>query len=134
MSSRRLIATLALVVTVFLPAFAQSADARCVVYQHRDFKGSYYYLNDGDSLQMGGERCGRTQSHGTPRGQIRYNSSWNDHVSSFKVARGCVITLWQHVQGCRGGGVYFKADSSYSYVGSRWNDITSWVDCYCRRR
>lgn len=134
MESCRLIATLAVAITIGLPGLSETAEARCVVYQHRDFKGASFALNDGDSLQMGGERCGRSVSDGSPRGQIRYNSSWNDQVSSFKVSPGCQITLWQHVKGCGGSGAHFKSDSSYSYVGSKWNDITSWVDCWCKRR
>jgi hypothetical protein len=135
MFSLRLAAVPAIVLAACLAAAAASpASANCVVYQHRDFKGASYRLNDGDSLQMGGEPCGRTQSHGTPRGRMLYNRSWNDQVSSFRVGAGCTITLWQHVQGCRGGGAYFRANQSHSYVGSRWNDQTSFVDCTCRRR
>jgi hypothetical protein len=113
---------------------ATPALAQCVVYQHRDYKGSSYRLNAGDTLQMGGERCGHTQSHGTARGRMLYNTTWNDQVSSFTVARGCTITLWQHIQGCRGGGAHFRANQSYKYVGSRWNDQTSFVECVCNRR
>ena len=121
---------------VVAAAFGVSAAAlaQCVVYQHRDFKGASYHLNDGDTLQMGGERCGHSQSHGTPRGRMLYNTSWNDQVSSFKVANGCTITLWQHVQGCRGGGAHFRASQSYKYVGGNWNDQTSFVECVCNRR
>jgi len=108
--------------------------AQCIVYQHRDYKGSSYRLNGGDTLQMGGERCGHTQSHGTPRGRMLYNTTWNDQVSSFRVAKGCTITLWQHIRGCRGGGAHFRARQSYTYVGSRWNDQTSFVECVCSRR
>jgi hypothetical protein len=63
-----------------------------------------------------------------------YNTTWNDQVSSFRVGNGCTITLWQHVQGCRGGGAHFRANRSYSYVGSAWNDQTSFVECNCGRR
>ena len=67
MISRKLanIFVIAAACSVGAPALAQ-----CIIYQHRDFKGSSYHLNDGDTLQMGGERCGHTQSHGTPRGRM----------------------------------------------------------------
>lgn len=121
------------IVVVAAACVGAPALAQCVVYQHRDYKGSSYRLNAGDTLQMGGERCGHTQSHGTSRGRMLYNTTWNDQVSSFKVSAGCTITLWQHVQGCRGGGSHFRANRSYTYVGSRWNDQTSFVECACRR-
>src|SRR5688572_23562523 len=134
MFSHRALGAATLAVAIALAASATPAAANCIVYQHRDFKGSHYGLNDGDTLQMGGERCGHTQSHGAPRSRMLYNTTWNDQVSSFKVSNGCTVTLWQHIQGCRGGGAYFRANRSYSYVGTRWNDQTSFVECNCGRR
>ena len=118
-----------LLLTGAAAVLATPAYAGCTVYQHRDYKGSHFYLGPGDRLQVAGERCGMSQSHGTPRGQYHYQPSWNDQVSSFKVTKGCVITLWQHAQGCGGGGTHFRTDRSYTYVGSAWNDKTSFVEC-----
>lgn len=124
-----LTAVMAMLVGSIAPAAAQSG---CTVYQHRDYKGARWHLKPGDRLQVAGERCGSTQSHGTQRGRYHYQPSWNDQVSSFKVAPGCTIVLWQHAKGCGGGGSHFRANRSYTYVGSAWNDKTSFVECDCR--
>jgi hypothetical protein len=116
----------------FTVGVTQGHAAGCTVYQHRDYKGSGYHLSPGDRLQVAGEPCGMSQSHGKSRGRYHYQPSWNDQVSSFKVTRGCTITLWQHAQGCSGGGKHFRSDQSFTYVGSKWNDKTSFVECLCR--
>ena len=110
-------------------AFAAPASAGCTVYQHRDYGGAHWGLGNDDELQMGGEPMGKTTSDG-PGGQIYFRPDWNDQISSFKVTKGCRITLWQHA-GTRGGGATFKASKSYSYVGDNWNDQASWAYCGC---
>ena len=107
-----------------------TAQAGCTVFQHRDFGGSSWALEDGEDLQMGGEQCGRSSSHGRAP-QIYYEPSWNDQVSSF-IADGCTITLWQHVSGCGGGGARFvRTNKKVNYIGDSWNDQASWVECHC---
>ncbi|MGH6814479.1 MAG: hypothetical protein ACREC6_02125 [Hyphomicrobiaceae bacterium] len=109
------------------------AEAGCTVFQHRDFGGSSFHLAPGDSLQMAGEPCGRTQSHGRPRGRIHYHPSWNDQISSFKVTADCTITLWQHASGCGGSGARFvRTNRLVRYIGDNWNDQASHVECSCR--
>jgi hypothetical protein len=106
--------------------------AGCTVYQHRDYQGSRWHLNHDDALQVAGEPCGKSVSHGRA-GRVHYQPSWNDKISSFKVTLGCTIRLWVHAQGCGGAGATFTSDRSYKYVGSGWNDKTSFVECHCKR-
>ena len=131
MQKSPLAAAAALAVLFAIPSLQANA-AGCTVYQHRDYKGTPFHLDPGDRLQVAGERCGSTQSHGTQKGRYRYHPSWNDQISSFKVTQGCTITLWQHASGCRGGGAHFRTFKSYTYVGGAWNDKTSFVECDCR--
>lgn len=109
-----------------------SVTAACTVYQHRDHQGAAFNLGPGDRLQMAGERCGHTVSHGRAP-TIHYHPSWNDQISSFKVRSGCTIRLHEHAHGCGGSGATFVSDKSYTYVGSGWNDKASHVECWCRR-
>lgn len=112
---------------VFLAPVA--AQAGCTIYEHRDFNGSQYGLNGGDTLQMGGEKCGSTSTIG----RMLYNRTWNDKVSSFTVSKNCTITLWEHVKGCGGGGAQFvRSGKRVSYIGGNWNDKVSFVECYCK--
>lgn len=117
-------------ILVVLFLFPAVADAACTLYQHRDFGGAKYTLYDGDRLVMvNGENTGCSRSHGPAcRQRTFYNASWNDHVSSFKVTDGCVLTLWQHINQ---GGAYFRSSKSYLFVGSRWNDQASEALCSC---
>ncbi len=131
MQKSPLVAAVALAALFTIPS-PQASAAGCTVYQHRDYKGSAFHLDPGDRLQVAGERCASTQSHGTPKGRYRYHPSWNDQISSFKVTRGCTITLWEHASGCRGGGHHFRTFKSYTYIGGAWNDKTSFVECDCR--
>lgn len=106
--------------------------AGCTVFQHRDFKGAKWHLGSGDELQVAGEPCGKSSSHGSS-GEIYYQPSWNDQISSFKVTSGCTIRLWEHAGVCKGSGHKFTSNRSYSYVGDRWNDKTSYVECWCSK-
>ena len=97
----------------------------CTLYDNRDFGGSHYVLHGGDDLQMI-----NPPSIGTSDGIHRflYNRSWNDHVSSFKVDKGCTLTLWENVNQ---GGHHFRSNRSYSYLGGAWSDKTSEASCDC---
>jgi hypothetical protein len=102
------------------------ADTGCILYQHRDFAGSYWYMARNSFMQMGGgEPVGAT-------GMIAYyQPGWNDQVSSFRVlGPRCTLTLYQHA-GSWGYGATFRSTVSYSYVGSKWNDQASWAECSC---
>ena len=110
-------------ITMFTVTAAQAAT--CTLYQDRDYGGSHYVLHNGDDLLMI-----NPPDVGTSDGihRFRYNSSWNDQVSSFKVGGGCTLTLWEHVNK---GGAHFRSKRSYSYVGSGWNDKASEALCEC---
>ncbi len=112
---------------LFFPA---SAQAPCRIFQHRDYGGSGYTLHNFERMKMvRGESLGcTTNGHGGGCESTIYNSSWNDHVSSFRVKNGCTLTLWQHVNQ---GGARFRSNRSYRYVGDRWNDQASEALCMC---
>jgi syncollin len=97
----------------------------CTIYQNRDYGGSHWVLRNGDDMKMV-----NSPEYGTSDGIHRfiYQPSWNDQVSSFKVTRGCTLTLWENVNL---GGHYFRSNKSYTYVGSRWNDKASEAICEC---
>jgi hypothetical protein len=119
-----------------LSASASSAMAQdCRVFQHRDYGGASWGLRAGEILAaLRDPGINQTCSHANCT--IYWRPDWNDHVSSFRVKKGCTITLWQHVDGSRipprGYGAYFRSNRSYRYVGSRWNDQASLVQCRCR--
>lgn len=115
---------------ISLPAYAQD----CKVFQHRDYGGAHWGINAGEllaGLRDPGinQTCSHTNCH------IYWRSDWNDQISSFRVRRGCTIVLWQHIDGSAipptGFGARFRSNRSYRYVGSRWNDQTSLVQCHC---
>lgn len=110
-----------------VPAIAY---AGCTLFQHRDYRGSSWHMDSGEGLRMvKGEDIGTTTNgHGGEDTLIRSNASWNDAVSSFKVDRGCQITLWQHVDK---RGARFRTHKSYSYIGGDWNDKASAAMCTC---
>ena len=101
------------------------ANATCTIYQHRDYGGAHWTLQNGDDMKMIQE-----PDVGTSDGIHRflYDPSWNDQVSSFKVNGACTLTLWEHVNQ---GGSHFRSTRSYSYVGSAWNDKASEAICEC---
>ncbi|MFG1347074.1 hypothetical protein V5F59_19455 [Xanthobacter autotrophicus DSM 431] len=108
-----------------------AAEAGCRIFQHRDYGGSGYTLHNLERMKMvQGESLGcTTNGHGPGCESVIYEPSWNDQISSFKVTRGCTITLWQHVNE---GGAHFRSNRSYKYVGSAWNDQASEALCMCR--
>jgi len=104
------------------------AQAGCVVYKDRDFAGASFTLRSGESLQLGGAEIGSNSR------TYYYRPKWNDQVSSFTVTADCKITLWEHAGVTGGTGASFvRSGKRVSYVGSGWNDKTSWVDCTCSR-
>jgi len=106
-----------------------SAWADCILYEHRDFGGAYYYLGNGDRMRMvNGENTGCIRSNGTRCGYTYYEPSLNDAVSSFRATGGCTLTLWEDIDQ---GGAYFRSSRSYSYVGDDWNDEASEALCVC---
>jgi hypothetical protein len=120
---RSLPAAMLLIAMTITPSVAQ---AGCTLFQHRDYGGSSYYLQDHDDMKMvDGESTGCQPS---PCWSILFEPSWNDQVSSFQVDPGCTITLWQHVNQL---GAYFRTWRSYLYVGDDWNDEASEATCTC---
>jgi syncollin len=114
------------VIASFLIPMPAGADTGCILYQHRDYGGAYWYMARNSFMQMGGgEPMGAT-------GMIDYyRPDWNDHVSSFRVVGPrCTMTLYQHA-GTWGYGARFRSSRSYLYVGSSWNDQASWAVCSC---
>ena len=122
--------TLRIWIFVLLGYFMNSiaAHAGCTVYQHRDFAGASFPLRGGESLQLGGAEIGSNFR------TYYYRPKWNDQVSSFIVTSDCKITLWEHAGRTGGAGARFvRSGMRVSYMGSSWNDKTSWVDCTCSR-
>jgi hypothetical protein len=108
-------------VMAFIPL---AADAGCELFEHRDYGGANWYMEADERLMMvEGESVGSTTS-----GNIYYEPSWNDSVSSFKVGSGCTLTLWVDINE---GGAHFRSSSSYKYVGGDWNDEASEALCEC---
>ncbi|ODT48205.1 hypothetical protein [Devosia sp. 63-57] len=124
---RRLAAALVAILAIQpVAAFAQ-----CHIYQHRDYGGSRWTVGSNTILYMKNNPnpgfSSTTNGHGI---DPEYNKSWNDQLSSFKVAPGCTITLWKNHDA---KGDRWEANSNYSYVGGKWNDEASTVMCSCRR-
>jgi len=124
----------ALIVGVIVACSDAYAEPRCVVFEHRDYQGASWWLDDGDSLLgVDGETICTTVSHcpspPTPCTVCDWHEpSWNDVISSFTVDPDCTLTLWEHVD----GGAYFRWPGlSYRYVGDNWNDEASRADCRC---
>lgn len=82
---------------------------QCIAFEHRDYKG-------------------HTMSVTAGRGWKYVGGSWNDKISSFKIASGCHVKIWQNRD--------FKGDhqvlrGNIRYIGDLWNDqVSSWM-CYC---
>lgn len=114
-----------------LPSAAQD----CTVYQHRDYQGAHWGLGAGERL-AGLRDPGINQTCSHSNCQIYWRADWNDQISSFRVRSGCTVTLSEHIDGSRipprGYGAHFRSNKSYRYVGSRWNDKASLVECACR--
>lgn len=114
-----------------LPLAAQD----CTVYEHRDYGGAKRGIDAGEVL-AGLEDPGIGQSCSHSNCTIYWRPNWNDEISSFRVRKGCTITLSEHIDGGRipprGYGGHFRSSKSYRYVGDRWNDEASLVECSCR--
>lgn len=130
MKSRMLIVALIAASFASIPARADSAD--CTVFQHRDYRGSYWHLSRGDILAGVNDPDPGVGVNVT----IYWRPDWNDQISSFRVAPGCTITLWEHINQTgkppRGYGAQFRTYKSYKYIGGSWNDKASMVTCGCR--
>ena len=122
-----LMSALAAAAVLMSPAAAR---ADCTLYQHRDYGGSHWSLSHFERMVMtNGESLGcTTNGHGGGCESTTYEPSWNDQVSSFRVSQGCTLSLWVDVNE---GGARFRSDTSYKYVGSRWNDKASEALCMC---
>jgi hypothetical protein len=127
MSSMRMLISSVGIMSLSVASAAALAGPSCTLFEHRDYGGAHKRLANGDDLLMINDP---QPDVGTSNGvfNIRYDNSWNDVVSSFKVDPSCTLTLWQHVNK---GGARFRSKISYRYVGSRWNDQASEAMCTC---
>ena len=123
---RLMSAVLFTVAVLFTPAIAE---AGCTIFEHRDYGGAKFTLQDNDRLVMvQGESIGVTTNGHGGSSRTLYRAAWNDHLSSFQVTQGCTITLWEHIDQ---GGARWRTYKSYKYVGDAWNDEVSEVLCTC---
>ncbi|MFD2250746.1 peptidase inhibitor family I36 protein [Pseudochelatococcus lubricantis] len=119
-----------LLLTAGVTVLSSSAYAACILYEHRDYQGAQYRLNDGDAMIMKrGETVCTSVSHGPGGGCVYYEPSWNDELSSFRVTNGCTLTLYENFNR---KGARFRSNRSYRYVGGAWNDEASEAYCSCR--
>jgi len=108
-----------------LSRLARGASHTCTIFEHRDYGGAHWTLQNGDDMKMI-----NPPNLGISDGIHRfiYEASWNDKVSSFKVGPTCTLTLWEHVDH---GGHHFRTNKNYKYVGDSWNDKASEAICEC---
>ena len=105
-----------------------TAFADCTLFQHRDFEGASWTLEDHERMKMvNGEDLG---CQPFPCVSTTFEASWNDHLSSFRVDPGCEMTLWEHVN--QDGAQFGPTGQSFDYVGTGWNDKASEALCMCR--
>jgi hypothetical protein len=113
-------------VTAVAAYVPMTAEAGCRIFEKPDYGGAGYSLDNGERMIMVDLGC--SSSHGDDNCPI-YEGSWNDKVSSFKVSKGCTLTLWEHINQ---GGARFRSNSSYRYVGDNWNNLASEALCSCK--
>lgn len=128
----RLLSTFCLAsMVVIQPVWAFAA---CNVYEHRDYKGASLWIGNGQRLlgirdpnpAMPGYSS-TTNDHSEWR--ILYRPDWNDRISSFRVGRGCTITVYEHIDF---RGWKWAAREDMPWVGLPRNDKISDVTCTCR--
>jgi hypothetical protein len=105
--------------------------AGCTVFEHRDWGGARFRLNDNNWLMMGA--CSEdTGSTSGGHGYCRRN--WNDRISSYRVTDNCKLTLWADANDYTPAGPIFSRDYGVGvlYVGDSWNDKASYASCSCR--
>ncbi|MDC3988703.1 peptidase inhibitor family I36 protein [Polyangium jinanense] len=56
-------------------------------------------------------------------------SQWNDRVSSWKVERGCTLTVWHDTN--FGGSSTTLREGHYPFMRERWNNSISSYHCMC---
>jgi hypothetical protein len=78
------------------------------LYEHIDYKGDKRHIGTGTVKWIGG--------------------IWNDQVSSIRVAPGCALNAYEHVN-LRGDQKSFSG--SIPWVGEGWNDKISSLVCTC---
>ncbi|MDR1776308.1 MAG: hypothetical protein LBR31_00570 [Desulfovibrio sp.] len=82
---------------------AQARECAAIIYEHANYKGNAQCLQEG-------------------RYNLRNLKIGNDRLSSVKVRKGNRVILFEHENFGGRKGVLKK---SSSYVGDKWNDITS---------
>jgi len=111
---------------IFSPLAAQSV---CRIFEHRDYKGARYTLLNGDRMIMTKPPEIMTTTGGHNGERVLYEPSWNDALSSFRLTKGCTLTVWKHANPARE--ILFRTTRSYLYVGDRKNDEVSEALCTC---
>ena len=111
-------------------AMVTAVAAECIVYEHRDFRGARLVIGDQERVKMKrGESIGcTTNGHGGACPSVSYRPDWNDRISSYKVARGCTLFMWEDFDA--GGWKLTRTQPAFAYIGDRRNDEVS--EAYCR--
>jgi hypothetical protein len=87
----------------------ESAPSGCIAYEHADFGGKSQHLGPNRKFDYVGD-------------------AMNDKISSFRVAPGCHIVVWE----MRNQGGVSERFNECQYVGDEWNDDVSSWSCRCR--
>lgn len=97
-----------------------SAQAKCLLYEHRDFAGEVLVLRDNEHAKM-------VENRGDG---YYYRPDWNDRISSYKVSANCTLFMWEHVDG---KGWKLTRTGQLGYISDRRNDEVSEALCACSR-
>ncbi|MDD4700926.1 MAG: beta/gamma crystallin-related protein [Desulfovibrio sp.] len=89
--------------SVLLPGDAFARSCAAIIYEHSNYGGASQCLQEG-SYNLNELRIG------------------NDKLSSIKVRKGNRVFLFEHKNF---SGRKCLVDKSYTYIGGKWNDITS---------
>lgn len=84
----------------------------CRLYRDVDFQGGELALNANNSYSILGY-------------------GMNDQTSSVKVPQGCSLTVYSHENLAGRSKAFVEGD--YNFVGERWNDRISSVECSCHQ-
>jgi hypothetical protein len=100
-------------------------DAHCTLWEHRDMQGARKVMANGERVTFARNDVGSSAWRESP--------TWNDHVSSATIDRGCRLQVWEHVNASGKSKTWSGGPKGLlvKYVGSEWNDRISSATCYC---